>query len=235
MKSILSIVILVIGYIANAQDPQLFEVNWNLQEINFSDNVITPPNSSFKAQLLLSETLLEVVHELCQDAYSSEITYTNANIFEIIPETITGLVGSCGDPTIVEFMSFHYNFYGLDTGVPNNTFTYEISEEGEVITLIITNNENNTAVYNNQTLGLANDAFLDVSILYDPQTENVSLIGVDTTTRITIYSITGQKQLETSFATGESINLYSLSKGVYFVTINAIENTKIHTFKFVKS
>ncbi len=233
MKNIIYIIILAIASTSYAQDPQLLDTDWNLIEIVKEQETIIPPSTSFLSQALFVNTNIDVVHQLCQDAFSSELNYINSNEFDILPETIVGLVGSCGDPEIIEFMVNHYGFYGLDNGSPLNPFSYEITSSGDELTLVITNGNGDVATYGNFTLSLSENVFASTKLIYNAEHEYISFLRLEQETFLSIYDLNGQKLLDATISSSEIVDVSVLPKGIYFATMSNSNNSR-SSKKFVK-
>lgn len=233
MKKFLFTLVLCLCLKLSAQDPQLFDTTWNLHELNISDNIIVPPSPSFESIFNVIENNLEVVHQDCEDAYFSEIIYDGIIKFDIIPETIIGLPGVCGNPDLNEFMFDHYGFYGLDNGNPTNSFNYTITEENSILTLTITNGNDDVAVYRNVPLSVEENSITKIELYYNSSTQKISFTGIMEPSDVKIYDLTGKQHITSKVASNQQIDINQLSKGIYIIKIENSENSQ-RTFKMIK-
>lgn len=237
MKNLIYVIIALLGGKGLCQDPQLQENTWFLSELNIDGDIVTPPIIELDNKLTITGEIMEIEHDSCEDTIFTIMGDNYVAETGFIAESIENpFDDDCVNPAIQEFFRAHGRFYGdLNTGITINPFSYTIESNTNTLTLTVFNGENNTAIYNNETLSLSNSSLRDVALRYDLKTENLSLSGGDTTSRIIVFDISGQRLLETSLATGAPINMQSFSKGVYLVAINTAPNNNINTFKFVKN
>lgn len=234
MKNLIYLLSLLVISNISAQDSQLFDIEWNLHELDLDSAIIVPPNSSFQASIFFFNEDMEVAHGGCNSAYFSDIIYTDNNIFESIETSIVGLAGECGTTTLNNFITNHYSFYGYDIGFPINPFNYELTEDNDVLTLTITNGNNDIATYRNVPLGLEETSIDTLKIVYDVQNELLTLEGsLIPQTKATIYTLAGQKQQENVLKPNTPLDVKTLSIGVYLITLENDVGQQI-TQKFVK-
>jgi hypothetical protein len=89
------------------------------------------------------------------------------------------------------------------------------------------------ATYGNFVLSLQDNALSLLQLLYHPENENISFIGLQQEASLALYNLSGQKQLEANINHSQTINLSSLSKGVYFAVVVNQDNQRV-TRKFVR-
>jgi len=223
-----------------AQDSQLFEHTWLLQELSIEDSSITAPNPSLDNELVFiinsnGNDVIEIFHSSCDGAYGIDIdSYDGEEGFTAI--SISAPFGEeCNSPDLEEFLQAHGRlFYGDPvTGTTFNPFTYEITSSGDEITLVITNGNGDVATYGNFALSLKDNQLSQSHLLYHPENEYISFTGLQEEALLSLYNLNRQKQLEASINNSQTIDLSSLSKGVYFAVVVNQDNQRV-TRKFVK-
>lgn len=237
MKKIIYIVVFTLSFELLSQDPQLFDTNWTLYELNINDTSILPshPLHISEATFNDEEDSMSVSNIECEKVFLGDFTNFTDSIFELF-DFVDPFGFGCTSDIAFDYLENHSLFYISDpTDSPNNPFNYEITNENGILTLIITNGNNDTATYRNVSLGLEESSIDILKIVYNVQNERITLKGfsVQQTIEVAIYTVTGKKQQENVLNPNTHLNVKSLSKGVYLLTLKNKVGQQI-TRKFVK-
>ncbi|MBC3758906.1 T9SS type A sorting domain-containing protein [Hyunsoonleella sp. SJ7] len=127
-------------------------------------------------------------------------------------------------------------FFGIISG--SVVFNYEIHEETteDPKTLIIRSANGDFAVYHFNILSSAEfDTKLSLSIYPNPVKDNLYITANSNLENsiVQIFDIQGKTQISIELSTDNSLNLQSLSKGIYFLKIKDVLGN-VTTKKFVK-
>lgn len=160
------------------------------------------------------------------------VVFIDNNIFEISNGGNT-LVGFCDNPDVNNFIDSHFNVYHINSDIANNPFSYAIVDNGNVLTLTITNGNGDTAIYRNEVLNLEDNTLSQLQLFYSPVLQDVVLSGPEQEIKASIYSLTGQRQHTIVQSSNKPISVSELSLGVYIVSITNFNNES-QTYKFVK-
>jgi hypothetical protein len=139
-----------------------------------------------------------------------------------------GTLDDCGDTATISYGNMYNSFYfDNDPGV----FSYEIVVDNGVESLVITNNQNDQAIYLRYTLPV-NESVLDqVNIYPNPVT---SILKIDMESKnvkyIKLTDVLGKNILKTK---STSINVQNLTKGVYLLQIVTLDGN-IFFHKIIK-
>jgi hypothetical protein len=117
---------------------------------------------------------------------------------------------------------------------PPVNFDYEIVTLANSTSLRITKGNGDYAIYNNAPLSTPDfSAALDISLLVNPVGEKLLLNGsnIQDINEISIYNLEGRKMMSASFYNA-ALDVSSLNKGVYFLTLKTINSAK--TLKFMR-
>lgn len=239
MKNLLYIVVLTFSCKLIAQDPQLFDNTWFLAELELGSEVIIPNTPSLDPLVTfnIGTNILEASDSSCIGGYGGEIESYNTTLgftlafFEFSPIGI-----DCENEDQFNFIEVHSSFYiDLPSSPPLNPFNYEITEESGIITLTITNGNNDTAIYRNVPLSLEENELDNLKVIYNAQNETLLLTGyiLEPTIKVAIYNLAGQQQETSDFTNGTSINVKNLPTGIYLITLRNTNGQKV-TRKFVK-
>ncbi|MAN59408.1 MAG: hypothetical protein CMC08_06190 [Flavobacteriaceae bacterium] len=236
MKQVLLYVLLGASVALKAQDPQLLENDWYLNKVTINDLNYTAPNDLF-GSIVFNQNFLEVIHAGCEEGFGTFVQYLQNNTFTT-DDGGAVLIGTCGDPDIIEFMDRHYSiYYDLDTEVSKGAFSYTFEQNSGVLYLTIENSEGNQAEYTNQQLGVG-DIQLSALIVYPNPTANTLTLdnlpeGVGALTA-TVVTLDGKRVLQNKgLAPNEPMDVSALASGVYFLQLEGPKGERL-VRKFVK-
>lgn len=221
LTSILLTALFLVGYISTAQDAEIFEHTWDFSEI-LDDDIFIQPYEGTMPQLTFNadNSSMELVYGSCESTYSCTLLFTGDSSFEIIEESISGNLGSCENGLADELMLGHFNFYGLQNGFPEESYTYFLTTNNEGSRVLrIESSQDNIAWYTSATLSLKNNVFTSLDVVYNKDEQQVNFNGLSKNVELLIFNPLGQKMIETSLLQGDSVTTSGLTKGVYLVQL----------------
>jgi hypothetical protein len=234
MKTFITIFILALSTNAFAQDPQLFENTWYLQNLVIDgENNFPPSNNEVQfvdLKIYENEMLLET--NVCNNA-SGVVSVTNSNFM-----FTDGLAITLSDCNIQTNTLFEEKYFGFFLANLTDPFNYNIIDNGnENFNLIITSGSGNHAVYGNNFLSTVDFQNSQFSIYPNPAKNEMFITAQNTAgnLKVKIFNIEG-KLLSTQtleVANKTSIDVSSLTSGIYFLNIED-ENGNTTTKKFIK-
>lgn len=223
-----------INFSLSAQDPQLFENTWYIQNITI-DGVTTPMPSSSEP-IPYDETtffidLPGMLTGYC-DSFGAEVVYdTTENTFESLGFVELG--GSCNNIENLNFTALYFSF--LDNSQPLEIFEYEITTSGDSKSLLLTNRLGDTALYGNALLAVNEVEKLTISLFPNPANDKLSISsnGHEIET-VSIFNLQDQEVMTLKLQLKEPIiDTSGLQAGVYFLKAESETGQQL-TAKFVK-
>ena len=235
MKNIIYVTFICLSYNSLAQNPQLFENTWILHELTLDGETISSPDSTLNAELIFDEDeeSITILQDSCDPStpFNGGIASYNGMISFNLLVFGNPFGSTCDNMSTLDFLFDHASFY--EEPIPN-PFNYEITEDSGVITLTITNGNDDTAIYRNIPLSIEENNLKNIKLVYHKKIETLSFIGaLFQGLQATVYSITGQKKLATALDNNATIEVSDLAKGVYFVSLSTTDNQR-GTYKFIK-
>lgn len=231
-----TLVILLIGFSlqVSAQDPQLFENTWYLQNliINGDDNF--PPSNSEVPFVTVSFDVPMFETYVC-DVLNADINYNGGGEFELHNAGMT--FADCDIQENTEFDILYLDdFYVANIFDP---FTYTISNESNGSkTLTIISDNGDQAIYNSELLSLNDDSNSIISVYPIPTTDELSIeIGNELICiKINIVDVSGKliSAQNPDCLTEIRINVQKLTNGIYFI-IMEVTNGRTLIKKFIKN
>lgn len=236
MKKILLFLIgLFYGLQCLAQDPELLR-EWRLLYMEVDGIVHDAPqpewpwvNPSLNLFYVGQYTALI---DTCDDLLGGTVTYDTPN------NTITTsdhvyLLGKC-QPIYPDYTDMYYDFLAnTETTWDPKTLGYEIIfNPDDSKTLILTDADNDLAVYNSELLGIDQLSKVDFNVFPNPVNSTLFISSENLQIeRLTIFSMSGQIVFSKKNTTN-SVDVSGLSEGVYFVEILSEEGISVQ--KFIK-
>ncbi len=218
MKNIkLILVLLLVCFNSYAQDPQLFENDWYLHNliIGGEDN-IPPVNDEIPYILATFNSDGAFETGMCESGGAGNITYTGTTEFTL---SMAWLTGGCYQnyPFNEDYNGLFQSFWGFSTDA---VFTYEIINDGQNRTLIITNPENNNAVFGDDLLSIVD---INQSTFYVYPNPVKGFLNIESTTSaeitsINIYDVLGRLVLEENNPTNQ-IDISTIDSGMLLLQI----------------
>lgn len=237
MKKLVTLVALLSIFVSKAQDSQLFEIPWILEEVILDGVSITSPEPMNAALLFVSIDNLTIQLETCDNDFSGTIDSFVDNTGFILNSLATPFGASCGqnEPMYNYFLD-HARFFAVDPPTnenPNNPFSYTITESGNVVTLIISNGNGDTARYNNINLSIPEAGSTIFNISYNNEGNELIITDLTNHSTLNVYNLMGQKVLETKVSPKQSQLQVILSNGLYIIELLTATGER-HIKRFVK-
>jgi hypothetical protein len=234
MRNILIISLSLFSLQAFSQDTRLFEQTWYLHDLVIDGESNIPPINN-EIPFIPAEFFEtgELFTGMCEETGYGELEYFETTEFEIL--NIAFLAGDCYTnwPINQQYSGLYQGFWEL---LQDGIVTYQIIDDGQLRTLIVTGVNNDYAVYRNEKLVLSledisKSEFLiyptivrtNFKINYNPDSE---------IQKITIYDAIGQ-MVSTIVNQDSEIDVSNLLSGIYFVVIQTNEGN-ITTKKIIK-
>ncbi len=232
MKTFITIFILALSTTAFAQDPQLFENEWYLQNVIIDGQDNFPPSN---------DELSYVPAIFTQDGFFTSVCNELTGFIEYeinsfsFPQPLETTFIDCQFQVNEDFEVIYFNYYYSG---PGNLYNYTITtDSNENKTLVVISNTGDQAIYG--------DHILSIEDFYDPQftihpnpAQNELLITAQNTTenlKIKIFNIEGKLLSAQSITLQDqkAIDVSQLLSGIYFLNIED-ENGNTTTKKFIK-
>ena len=202
-----------------AQDPQLFENTWYLQELTV-DNItyLAPSNneiSEIPANFYVPNEGEEFNTSICNTASGSNIVYENANLS--FPDGLGITLIECDLAVNFNFEMLYFQGFFFDNGT--SPFAYEILTAGTTKTLVLTAQDGDQAMYGDRLLAMEDFEEASVPIYPNPVTDKLNLHTTTTTIKhISIFNLQGHQVLEQQFHQDHyTIDVSGLPSGIYFL------------------
>ena len=234
-NKLLLIVAILISVQSFAQDPELIR-EWRLLYMEVDGIVHDAPQPEWpwvdpKLDLFYAGQYGAQI-DGCDDLLGGTVTYDTPNS-SITTSDHVYLVGKC-EPIYPDYTEMYYDFLAnLLTNSDPKTFVYEIifNSDGSK-TLVLTDADNDLAVYNSELLAIEQHSKVNFKIYPNPVSSTI-FIASETLQieRLTIYSMSGQVVLAEKNNTN-SVVVSGLSEGLYFLEIFSEEGKSVQ--KFIK-
>ncbi len=238
MKNINILFFILFAYFScNAQDPQLFENTWYLQNLIIDGQDNLPPNNEDVPFITVFFSEIQFETGVC-DAMSGGIIYDNLNSqfsFDSWYMTFGGCFGINATENAVYEGIYLGEFFISNI---DNPFTYSITDEGSSKTLVIFSSNGNEAIYSNELLSTQDYSTNLFTILPNPVKDELFISGTidwnDFT--VNIFNINGKLVLSVndSNLNNKSIDVQKLNSGIYFILLKD-KNGRSIIKKFIKN
>jgi Secretion system C-terminal sorting domain len=218
MKNLFLALSLIITLQCFAQDPDLFDNQWYLEELVIDSEVI--PALSFPPEPKIGRILFtnQVVHISFCDSHTSDVVYDlNQDIFTLDIFFILG--GDCERQENYDFERIYLSIFHEDD-IPINPFSYDIVPGGGgFLALTVTNGEGNQAIYGNVLLSSSDNNLNEIKIYPNPSNSKVFIESQkDIVKKIKLYSLLGEN-IQTHSNNLKSIDVSDLASGIYLLRI----------------
>ncbi len=208
---------------------------WFLNYLIIDDEyVFVPQNSeSFNPSVIFIETLITSQGDYSGDSgcnlFDGNMSYNASNReLTLLSNTISNNNCSVNENTIFEGL---YRDFLLEN--QPQTFSYILYIIKGVRILTLGNQDGNWAVYGDELLSITDFSLNKVTIYPNPVSTKLNISSKNTLIEnITVYSVLGEKVMELTAKGINSIDVSSLSEGLYFLEINTPEGRNIQ--KFIK-
>jgi hypothetical protein len=233
-NKLLLLIAILISFQSVAQDPELLR-EWRLLYMEVDGVVHDAPQPEWPwvdPKLYLGTDFYSAQIDGCDDILGGTVTYDTPNS-SITTSDHGYLVGKC-EPIYPAYTAMYYEF--LANYLINNdpkTFEYEIifNPDGSK-TLILTDTDNDRAVYNSELLRIDQLSKVNFKVYPNPVSNTLYISSESLQIeRLTIFSVSGQVVFSEENDTN-SVDVSGLSEGVYFVEISSEKEKSIQ--KFIK-
>jgi hypothetical protein len=231
MKNIKILFFILFAYFSsNAQDPQLFENTWYLQNLIIDGQDNFPPSNEEVPfiTVFFSETQFETY--VC-DVMSGGITYDDINSQFTLDVGLT--FDGCQMSVNGDFQLIYLNnFYENNVTEP---FSYSITNESSNKILIIINDSGNEAIYSSELLSTIDFSKTHISIYPNPVKGEFFISEMDSEFSIKIFDINGKLVLKRdNINSNKPIEVEKLNNGIYFILLKDNQGRSVIK-KFIKN
>ncbi|HBY66317.1 MAG TPA: hypothetical protein DEG69_00220 [Flavobacteriaceae bacterium] len=216
-----------------AQEPELLNNTWYLQNLTIDDtDIFRPSNNEVQNVSATFEATGEMNHffsTVCE-SLDGTMTFDDPNSQFSYIELNQTLGEGCTDSDNADFEATYFQFYFNNAEDP---FTYEIvNSEGDEMQLIITGDNGNQAFYSNTLLTSNSFSEISFKIYPNPVSETLFITSENNSIeKLNVYSINGQFIFSEKENT-EQLDVSALSNGLYFVEVTTENSISIR--KFIK-
>ena len=229
MKTITLIIfsLIIYSFQSQAQTQELLNNTWYLEKLVIEGEEFFVPDDLVIEYAEFYDNFFET-QSSC-NFLDGEISFNDENSnFAILNFSLT--LENCFDDGVGEFESYYlldfFNYPDLDFNNPFNYSTEEISQS--VLKLIVTNKNDDQAIYYSETLSIQDvDGFGTVRLYPNPAQNEFSVESDVDIKQIKMYNQLGQVVLEfDDIKPQPSYNISVLSKGIYFVELSSVQGKK---------
>jgi len=205
-----------------AQDPDLLDNEWYLEELVIDSEVI--PALSFPPEPKIGR--IEFTNEFVRisfcDQHTAVVVYdVTEDIFTL--DLLVTLGEGCERQENVDFETIYLSVF-LEDDIFKNPFSYDILPKGGgVLGLIITNVDGDQAVYGNELLSAPTQDILSFKVYPNPVGEELTVSSPNNEVlSVEIYDINGKKvdTFQSENQASNKLNVSSLGSGIYFLKIH---------------
>ncbi len=235
------IISLFLALLVYAQQEELISNTWYLQKVIVDDVEHFQPFNEESENLVEASFANNMFYSVavCNDILSDPFTYISETNFSTNGFGVT--LADCSEQVNTDFESRYFSvFYNLSNIDEIFTpFSYIIVNENTYLILIVTNSENNQAIYTSVNLSIEDleNAENGFKIYPNPAQDKLYIDSknLNEIYRITISSFNGQKIGQEEISPDQKfIDISSLTKGIYLITIFDMANNPILTQKIIK-
>lgn len=221
MKLLCSIVIVLSTMQISAQDPQLYEYTWYLQDL-IIDGVSNPPppnsDAAFVSLMFEEEPPFEISFEtiVCQ-FMNSEVVFDNpSSSFSFLQPLDVGGIKCEPFSISEEYETLYFSFFQANF---NHPFTYELDTISNITFLTINTVDGDTAIYANQILGQSDEQALNLVVYPNPTSDMLYLQSRQEISNMTLYDRSSKKIPVVLNTANNSIDLTQIAAGFYLLNI----------------
>jgi hypothetical protein len=220
--------LIIYSFQSQAQTQELLNNTWYLEKLVIEGEEFFVPDDLVIEYAEFYDNFFET-QSSC-NFLDGEISFNDENSnFAILNFSLT--LENCFDDGVGEFESYYlldfFNYPDLDFNNPFNYSTEEISQS--VLKLIVTNKNDDQAIYYSETLSIQDVDGFGTVILYPNPSQNEFSIESDLSLDIIkIYNQLGQLVEKFDVKdTQSSYDISTLSTGLYFVELSSVQGKKI--------
>ncbi|PNQ73346.1 hypothetical protein C1T31_07455 [Hanstruepera neustonica] len=233
MKKLLLIFICFISVKSFAQDPQLDDNTWYLYNVIVNGEDHIPPVNVEVTDITLDFFDGQDFHSVVCNDFFGTLNFDDAeSTFTFIGIGITLINCNLTENNVYE--SSYFNFYGSNQSDP---FTYEITNDSGMSTLIITASNGDQAIYGSVRLNVMEFKSSKIKTYPNPMINKLTVEKINTIKdlKVNVYNLQGRLMFSEMLEGDQNsiINVESLDKGIYFFVFEG-DGFKSKTTKIIK-
>jgi len=231
MKKLIIISFVLFAYTSNyAQDPQLINNTWYLQNVIINGNNNFPPSNSEVTNITTNFNETNGFDTSVCDLLDGIVSYGSSQFtFDSWGMTL----GGCSLQENTDFQLIYLETFFVST--IDDVFSYSIVDEGNGSkTLTITNSSGDEAIYSSELLSIIDFSKTHISIYPNPVKDELFISKIDDEVSIKIFDITGKlilKRDDVYF--NKPIEVEKLNNGIYFILLKDKQGWSVIK-KFIK-
>jgi hypothetical protein len=231
-KTIILLLTLFYLNVAQAQDAQLLDNDWYIEKVEIAGVEIVPPavNCSKYGRVYFENENFSTENACCETGCSSNIAYGANDEFELSGKIPCLIDTGCSNEEWNFFTQHNGVYFAADNISFYNPYSYEITDNGDDLALVVTNGIGNKAYYGNVLLNTSNFEEFSVNVYPNPVTTDLHIKSVEPIKSIKVYTINGKQILQTLKT--RSVDVSKLQTGFYFIEIVSQKGKLIK--KFIK-
>ncbi|MXV39261.1 T9SS type A sorting domain-containing protein [Flavobacteriaceae bacterium Ap0902] len=237
MKNLIVILLLLLGLSPKAQQTELIENTWYLNELIVDGESCYPPSNEE-----IDSVTMKIYMEDNQYFFYSEVCSTLGGLLNWVTDSQFSFFDfaggfDCQNPENQNFELLYAQFYGEggSEGVP---FDYVIDKSLEnSLFLTVKNQYGDSAIYNNRNLSVQEIQNNKITIYPNPVVDKIVLSNFDSfeNLKIEIFDLQGKLILKREENSGKrEFDLSGLKSGVYIITVLNTANEKLISKKLIK-
>jgi hypothetical protein len=219
MKNLIVIYVFFLAYLScYAQDPQLFENTWYLNNLVIEgNNNPAPSNSELNGiQLIFSEMpTVNLITYAC-DILDGELAFDQINpMFSFIQYGIV-FFGNCIFQPNIDYSNLYFSFFENEINFP---FSYEVTMANGIRFLSITNEAGDQAFYADEGLSIKDQNAVKLGVSPNPFTDKLNIsLDQGEIVEIQVYNLLGKEVFQQK-GNSQEVYVEDLSSGVYFLRV----------------
>lgn len=230
MRYLLIIIILVVSFNGFAQDPQLIDNTWYLQNVIIDGDNNFPPSNSEVSNVIADFNEPNVFYTSVCDLLDGILSFGS---FQFTFDSSGMTLGGCSLQENTDFQLIYLDTFFVST--INDVFNYSIVDESNGSkTLTITNSSGDEAVYNSVLLSTTAFSRTTASIYPNPVKDELFISVANDEVSIKIFDLNGKLILEREGVnSNKPIEVEKLNNGIYFILFHNKQGLSVIE-KFIK-
>jgi hypothetical protein len=220
MKKLLLVLLLVV-FSANAQDPILTDTTWYLTSLVQSGNAMTPPSDFSVPNVPLTfmpgSESYQIMTSVCNSGFGEPISFPTANTFTYEYFGVT--LALCVVPANGTFDNAYFSFYVNNINLP---LTYTITGIANEYALTITSTSGDMAIYSSTQLGNRTPVNGVFAVSPNPTNGEIALeIENPGQGEVSLFNTLGQKVLSKKYQLLPGVlDISNFEAGIYLLEIS---------------
>lgn len=214
-----------------AQEPWLFEFDWQLEQMRVDGVFSEPPSNSeinlVPMQIMDEDPNPDYMFTVACNSLEANVTYPAP--FKIIFDGIISTLIKCEIPENSAFESDYFNFF-LSSEGQELEYSFIVTLTGDYIGLVIFKDVNNHLTYNNGILNTDEFEQRSLVVYPNPARKVLKWNAPEAENQLAqIYSLDGRLLLTQNTATNQ-IDVSGMAAGVYFLELTGKEGSIVKRF-----